>query len=120
MVNRPQVNVDMRADAPEPVEDLRHPAHGDTGVGRDADGLRRFFRDRGDLVFQPRIRAQKLADGGHERLAFLGQRNAAMVALHKRHADLPFQTVNQMRQPRLRIADDLRCLGKTAEINSCH
>ena len=83
MVNRPQVNVDMRADAPEPVEDLRHPAHGDTGVGRDADGLRRFFRDRGDLVFQPRIRAQKLADGGHERLAFLGQRNAAMVALHK-------------------------------------
>ena len=120
MVDRPQIDVDVRADAPEPVEDLRHPAHGDAGIGCDADGLRRFFRDRGDLVLQPRVCAQKFADGGHERIALLGQGNAAVVTLHQRQTDLPFQTVDQMRQPRLRIADDLRRSGKTAEINGCH
>lgn len=79
-----------------------------------------FFRDRGDLVLQPRVRTQKFADGRHERLALLGQGNAAVVALYERQTDLPLQTVDQMRQSRLRIADDLRRSGKTAEINGCH
>ena len=120
MVDRPQIHVDMRADAPEAVENFRHPAHGDAGVGRDADGLRRFFRDCGDLVFEPRICAQKFTDRGHERFAVFCQRDPAVTALHERQTDLPLQTVDQMRQPRLRIADDLRRLGKAAEIDGCH
>ena len=120
MVDRPQVHVDMRADAAEAVQDLRHPAHGDARVGRDADGPGRFFRDGGDAVLQLRVRAQKFPDGGHQGLAFLGQGDAAVVAPHERQADLALETVDQVRQARLRIADHLRRLGKAAEVDGGH
>ena len=42
------------------------------------------------------------------------------IALDELHADLALQTVDEVRQPRLCVAHDLRRFGKAAEVDGCH
>ena len=50
----------------------------------------------------------------------LVKRNAVVVAPDERQADIALQTVYQVRQSRLRVADDLRCLREASEVNGGH
>ena len=70
VIDHAQIYVNIRADAAEAVQNLRHPVHGDAGVGRDTDGIALFVGDGCDLVLQLRVRAQELPDRRDERLPF--------------------------------------------------
>ena len=120
MVDHPEINVDVRAHTAEPIEDLRHPVHRDARVGRDANRLRLFLGDGRDLVLELCVLPQKFADARHQCLALARKRDAAPVAPNEAQADLALETVDQMRQPRLRVAHDLRRLRKAPEIHGSH
>jgi hypothetical protein len=45
MVHHTQVHIHLRTQSAEPVKDLRHPLHGNAGIGRDPDHLGFLLRD---------------------------------------------------------------------------
>ena len=120
MVHHAQVDIRVRAHPPEAVKDLRHPVHRNACVRGNADRRRPLFRDGLDLILQPCRRAEIFPYGGQQRFSVLGQRDAAVVAPDELHADLALQTVDEVRQPRLCVAHDLRRFGKAAEVDGGH
>ena len=120
MIYHAQIHVDLRAQATEAIEDLRHPVHGDACVGRDPYDLGFFLRHRADLVFQIGVCLQKFPNRRHQLSALFRQLYAAVAPLQQGKADLPFQRVHHMGQAGLSIADDLGGLGKAAQVGCRH
>lgn len=120
VVHHAKIHVGLRTHAAEAVQNFRHPVHGKARISGDSDRRRPLLRDGLDLVFELRRRAEVFADRGQQRLPVLCQRNTAVVALDELHADLALQTVDEVRQPRLCVAHDLRRFGKAAEVDGGH
>ena len=120
VVHHAQIHIHLRAHAAEPVENLRHPVHGDARIGGDADDLVLLFRDCPDLAFQIGACLQKLPDGRHQLRALLRELYAAVIALQQRKADFPLQRIHHVRQARLGIANALGGPGKTAHFRRRH
>ena len=114
MIHHAQIDIDIRADPAEAVQDLRHPEHGNAGVSRDADRFCLLLCDALDLVFQICICLQKLADHRHQFPSFLCQGDSIVAPDDERKPDFPLQAVHQMGKPRLGVSDHLRCPGKAA------
>ena len=120
VVHHAKIHVGLRTHAAEAVQNFRHPVHGKARISGDSDRRRPLLRDGLDLVFELRRRAEVFADRGQQRLPVLCQRNTAVVAPDELHADLALQTVDEVRQPRLCVAHDLRRFGKAAEVDGGH
>ena len=120
VIHHPEIHADIRTDALVAVEQLRHPVHGDAGVGRNADDLFFLLGNGVDLVFQVGIGLQKLPDGGHELPPLRTELDAVVVALQQGKAHLPFQGIHHVGQSRLGVAHHLRRFGEAAKVNRRH
>ena len=120
VVHHAQIDIRLRAHAAEPVENLRHPVHGDACVSSDADDLVLFLGDGPDLVFKICTGLQKLPDGRHQLRALLCELYAAVIALQQGKADLPLQRIHHVRETRLGIADALGGFGEAAHFRCRH
>ena len=117
VIHHPEIHADIRADALVAVKQLRHPVHGDAGVGGHPDGLLLAGADHGDLPLQGAVGRQALLHDGHDPLACRGQPHAAAVTRQDGKADLPLQAVHHVGQARLGIAQLLRRAGEAAQLH---
>ena len=102
---------------PKALDDLRQPVHGNAGVGRHADGLLPTGVDAADLPLQRLAGAQQLLYHGEHPLPRRREPDARSAAHQQGKADVLFQTVHHMGQPRLGVPQRFCRSGKAAHVH---